>query len=131
MPILNLIPCLSLYHPDPICNLLSSENITSPANYIVTDQDEVLYAVSKLYKWEENKHRSWLHVFYNAERAADEYDRFTRKLIEYKNELLSGKIVEQHEEFYKRYLIVKETPKRGRKVEFSEYQMRIQYFLFF
>ena len=96
------------------------ENITSPANYIVTGQDEALYAVSKLYKWGKNKHRSWLHVFYNAERAADEYDRFTRRLIGYKEELLSGKTVEQHEEFYKRYLIVKETPKRGRKVEFND-----------
>jgi transposase len=100
------------------------ENITSPANYIVTGQDEALYAVSKLYKWGKNKHRSWLHIFYNAERAADEYDRFTRKLIGYKEELLSGKTVEEHEEFYKRYLIVKETPKRGRKVEFNDNEIQ-------
>lgn len=100
------------------------ENITSPANYIVTGQDEALYAVSKFYKWGENKHRSWLHVFYNAERAADEYDRFTRKLIGYKEELLSGITVNQHEEFYKRYLIVKETPKRGIKIEFNENEIQ-------
>ena len=100
------------------------EYITSPSNYIITGQDEALYAVSKFYKWGKNKHRSWLHLFYNAERAAEEYDRFTRKLVTCREELLSGNTVESHEELYERYLIVKETPKRGKKVEFNEAEIQ-------
>ena len=41
-------------------------------------------------------------------------------MIGYRDEVLSGKPVEDHEEFYRRYLIVRETPKRGLKVEFNE-----------
>lgn len=107
-------------------NILDNEyeNITSPANYIVTGEDEALYAVSKFYKWGNNKHRSWLHIFYNAERAAEEYDRFTRELLKCREELLTGNTVERHEELYDRYLIVKETPKRGRKVEFNDREIQ-------
>lgn len=102
------------------------ENIASPANYIITGQDEALYAVTKFHKWGKNKHHSWLHIFYNAERAASEFDRFTRNLIKYREELLSGQTVEKHEELYKRYLIVKKTPKRGIKVEFNEDEIQKQ-----
>ena len=106
--------------------LLDSEydNITSPSNYIITGQDEALYAVTKFYKWGKNNHRSRLHIYYNAERAAEEYDRFTRKLVTCKKELLSGNIVECHEELYEKYLIVKETPKRGKKVEFNDIEIQ-------
>jgi hypothetical protein len=94
-------------------------NIASPSNYLITGDDEALYVTTEFYKWG-GKHRSWLHIFYNAERSANDFDRFTRKLISYREDLLSGNKVEQHEEYYERYLIVKETPKRGVKVDFNE-----------
>lgn len=96
------------------------ENIVSPTNYLITGEDEALYAATELYRWGPNNYRCYLHLFYNAERAAGDFDRFTRKLIDYKNEVLSEKPVEKHEEFYRRYLIIKRTPKRGLGVDFNE-----------
>jgi len=96
------------------------DGIASPANYLLTAGGEALYVATEFHKWGESNHRSWLHVFYNAERAASAFDRFTHELIDYRDELLSGKPVEDHEEFYRRYLVVRETPKRGLRVDFNE-----------
>ncbi len=96
------------------------ENITSPMNYLTTGKDEALYAATELYKWGESNHRAYLHLYYNAERAANDFDRFTRKLIAYRKELLTGKTLEKHQDYYDRYLIVKKTPKRGLQVSFNE-----------
>jgi transposase len=100
------------------------DNVASPANYLSTGEGEALYSTTEILKWGQKNHRCWLHVFYNAEHAASDFDRFTRKLIAYRNELLSGKPVDEHEEFYRRYLIIKETPKRGLKVEFDEAEIQ-------
>lgn len=100
------------------------ENIASPENYLMTGKNEALYVTTELYKWGKKRHRAYLHIFYNAERAAEEFDRFTRKLIKYKEELLSGKIIKKHEDFYHRYLILKKTPKRGLKISFNEKEIQ-------
>lgn len=100
------------------------ENISSPANYLTTGKNEVLYAATELHKWGENRHRVYLHIYYNAEHAAEQFDRFTRKLIAYRDELLAGKSIDTHEDFYRRYLIVKETPKHGLKVTFNEEEIQ-------
>ena len=96
------------------------DSIASPKNYITLDKDEAVYASTELHKWGEGNHRAYLHVFYNAERAASYFDAFTRKLIAYKDELESGDAIEKHDKFYQRYLIVKETPKRGTRILFNE-----------
>lgn len=96
------------------------ENIASPTNYLMTNEDEALYTTTELHRWGENRHRAYLHIYYNAEHAADEFDRFTRQLIAYRNELLNGNRTEEHEDYYNRYLIVKETPKRGLRITFNE-----------
>jgi len=100
------------------------ENIASPKNYLMTGKDEALYVTTELYKWGKKRHRAYLHIFYNAECAAGKFDRFTRKLIAYRKELLSGKTIKKHEDFYNRYLIVKKTPKRGLKVTFNEKEIQ-------
>ena len=100
------------------------ENIASPANYLSSGEDEALYTSTEFFKWGQKNHRCWLHIFYNAEHAASDFDRFTRKLIVYRDELLSGKPIDEHEEFYGRYLIVRETSKRGLKVEFNEAEIQ-------
>lgn len=110
------------------------QNIASPANYLIIGEDEALYVITELHKWGEKGHRAYLHIYYNAEYGAEEFDSFTRKLIGYRDELLAGKRVEEHEECYRRYLIVKETPKRGLKVSFNDEEIqkyRKQYCGFF
>ena len=57
--------------------------------------------------------RIYLHYYYNIEKAAEDKKVFDNKLIEYKNELISHKPVSEHQSFYDRYFIVKETPRRG------------------
>jgi hypothetical protein len=57
------------------------DGIASPENYLSIDKDEALYASTTLHKWGETKHRAYVHVFYNAERAATDFDKFTRRLI--------------------------------------------------
>lgn len=96
------------------------DKISSPMNYLSTGEDEALYAVTEFHKWGEKNHRCWLHIFYNAEQAAGDFDAFTRKLIGFRNELLNERPVKEHEEYYKRYLIVRRTPKRGLRVDFNE-----------
>ena len=103
---------------------LHCDNITSPTNYMLTGKDEALYAVTESYKWGKKNHRSWVHIFYNAERAAGDFDRFTRQLIDCREQLLSGKSIDDIDETLRNYLIVVETPKRGLRVEFNEYQIQ-------
>lgn len=100
------------------------QNIGSPQNYLITEEDEVLYVITELHKWGEKSHRAYLHIYYNAERAAEEFDSFTRKLIGYRNEVIEGKRIEDHEEAYHRYLTIKETPKRGLKVSFNDAEIQ-------
>ena len=66
----------------------------------------------------------YVHVFYNAQRAATNYDAFTRKLLALKKELETGQLIEANEKLYQRYFIVKQTPKLGRKVEFADQQIQ-------
>ena len=101
-----------------------AETIASPANYLRTGKYEALYAVTKLHKWGENRHRAYLHIYYNAEYAAQEFDRFTRQLLTYRDELITGNTSEKHEELYRRFLIIKETPKRGLKITFNEEEIQ-------
>lgn len=96
------------------------QHISSPENYLITGEKEVLYVVTELHKWGEKSHRAYLHIYYNAERAAEEFDSFTRRLIGYRDEVLADKRLKEHEEFYNRYLIIKETPKRGLQVSFND-----------
>lgn len=100
------------------------DSIASPTHYLETGQEEALYVATEFHRWGVGNHRSWLHIFYNAERAASDFDRFTRALIGYRDEVLSGKPHEEHEEFYRRYLVVRQTPKRGLRVEFNEEEIQ-------
>lgn len=53
------------------------QHITSPTNYLITGENEALYVVTELHKWGEKFHRAYLHIYYNAERTAEEFDKFT------------------------------------------------------
>ncbi len=96
------------------------EWVSSPRNYLMTGKNEALYACTSLYKWGNKNHRLYVHVYYNAEHAANNYDTFTRKLMTLKAELQSGKPIEDHEKLYERYFIIRQTPKRGLSIEFND-----------
>ena len=56
--------------------------------------------------------------------AADEFDRFTRRLLSYKQEVQSGKRKKENEEFYERFLKIRSMPKRGLQVSFNEEEIQ-------
>jgi transposase len=94
--------------------------IQSPANYRSVDDSEALFMATKLLSWGEGRRRVYLHVYNNARRAAEEFDELTRRLLAYKEEVESERRVERHEEHYSRFLVVKETPRRGPRASFNE-----------
>lgn len=94
------------------------EEIEMPDNYRKIE-GETLYVKTKLYAWGENRKRTYVHVYYNSHAAADAFDKFTQELLAYKEELEKEKLLKEHEEYYKRYFVVKETPKRGRKILYN------------
>ncbi len=109
------------------------ETIQNP-EYYRNLEDEVLYVNTKKISWGEKNRRCYIHLYYNAHRAADATDKFTEELLSYKKELETNKLVAEHEEVYEKFFIVKETPVRGRKVKFNNeaiQKYRSQYLGFF
>ena len=91
----------------------------SPRGYRQMD-DECLYMHTEMVKWPANNRRCYLHVYYNAHRASDDYEALTRRLLQCKKELVSGKLDPAHEQDYEQYFIVKTTPVRGMQVDFND-----------
>jgi len=104
------------------------ESIASPVNYRQTISEdgggeEVLYMVSHPYKWGEEKDggcECFVHLFYNASRAALDFDGLTKRLVCCKEELESGKRIKEHEELYERFFIVEQSSLGGLLVFYNE-----------
>ncbi len=94
------------------------DTIQDPENYRKLD-GEVLYVHTKLYPWSKERRRCYVHLYYNAHTAAAATDGFTEELLSYKEELETSKRISAHEDAYKTFFIIKETPVRGRKVIFN------------
>ena len=80
--------------------------------------DDDLYAATKSVKW--GGHRCYLHVYYDSLKAEIANKRFDRELLSCYEELMQSKSNRIHTEYYKKFFFVKDTPKRGRKVEYNE-----------
>jgi transposase len=93
------------------------ESIKLPDCYRKCDNGEPLFMTTHPHS--HKGRRCYLHIFFNAHSAADEHDGFIGKLLDWKEELESGNIKEQNEEYYKEFFVVKQTPKRGRNVTFN------------
>jgi len=90
------------------------DSILSYKNRYAFSENEVLYMQTKLYKW--NGYRCYAHIYFNNVRAAEELDAFALKLALWQEELESGNDIKEHQWAYEKYFVVKDTPKRGRKV---------------
>ena len=84
--------------------------------------DDELYAATKAVKW--GGHRCYLHVYYDSLKAEIANKRFDRELRACYEELMKDRLAPGHESHYNKFFIVKETPKRGRKVEYNEEAIR-------
>jgi transposase len=94
------------------------DEMYGPVGYRKVD-GEVIYTQAVTRTWGKENHRCYLHLYFNAHAAADDFDGFTSELIDYKEELETGNIVKDHEDAYKSFFIVKETPVRGRSVSYN------------
>ena len=92
--------------------------IHGPEGYRKVDE-EILYLHSQLYPWGENNRRCYLHLYYNASKRAEAVDRFNEKLVKYKEEIESGKLIAEHQEAYDEFFVVTNTAKRGIKASYN------------
>jgi len=98
------------------------EEIQSPAYYRQIKENEVLYMAAYPYQWGER--RCYAHLYYNASRAAEDFDKLNQKLIRWKEELEAEDPQEENQEFYDRFFRVKRTPKRGLSVAYQEAEIQ-------
>ena len=88
--------------------------IVSSVNRHIVSENEVLYMFTQLYNW--GGRRCYAHIYFNNVKAAEDANSFTLKLMEWKNELLSGTEKASNTWAYEKYFHIKETVKRGRQV---------------
>jgi transposase len=76
--------------------------------------NHTFFAVTDTTAWK--GHRCYRHIYYDSQKAAAEYKGFLEKIELWRTELEENKPVEEHQQHYDRYFVVRETPKRGRHV---------------
>jgi transposase len=91
------------------------DTIDNTWNRRETGESEVLHVLTHLHKWKDR--RCYVHIYYNAFAYAADRDGFDLKLTRLMDELETGSENPDHAADYKRFFIVKETPKWGRKVK--------------
>ena len=62
----------------------------------------------------------YLHLYYNPEKQIDDAMNFNRRMLQYREEILSGHHVPEHDKEYWKYFEIKETPKRGISVTYRQ-----------
>jgi transposase len=98
------------------------DQVASPEKYGQTGEDEVLYMVSHLYKW--GGRRCYAHLYYNATRAAEDFDNLNKSLVVCKGELERDDLDNAHQVLYDRFFIIKRMPKRGLSVSYNNAEIQ-------
>lgn len=104
-------------YANEMVNKARVEGIRSHMNYRRIFDDEI-YVKSTISKWK--GHRCYIHVYYDSLKAELENRKFDRLLYDCFLELECGTTVDAHKLHYKKFFHVRETPKRGRKVEYNQ-----------
>ena len=101
-------------------------------SYEAYNSDLELYVFSRTISWDYEQarpckgdtihegRRMYLHLYFNPDKQSDDGKALNRKLDTLKAELLSGKRVPEHERDYRRFFIIKETPKRGISLSYKQ-----------
>ena len=94
--------------------------------YAMTVTSEWDYSQERPYKGDtlEEKRRIYIHLYFNADKAAADRTILEDKITALRHELLEGKRVPEHEAQYRKYFIEKETPVRGRSVTVNDDAVR-------
>jgi transposase len=97
-----------------------SDNICSLDKHHQLDDDEFVYAVNHLYKWQQSRRRLYLHIYYNDLRAAEDHSSFITELKNYKESLEKDNKPSNHNDYFDKYLIIKDTPVRGLQILYND-----------
>ena len=112
----------------------AKDELDSYANY---NENHHIYAMTVTSEWDyiqerpykgdvlEEKRRIYIHLYFNAEKAAADRTLLEDKITALRHELLDEKRVPEHETQYRKYFIEKETPVRGRSVTVNEDAVRM------
>ncbi len=90
-------------------------SLISPLNVIYEGNGTSVYGKT-VYRTTPEYGRTWYHIYYDPVRKDKATSAFMAKLKTCYDELVSCKPVKSHESLYEQYFVVKETPKRGRRV---------------
>ena len=94
------------------------QGLLSPRNAIELEDGQLVYGKTVFRMTEYG--RTWYHIFFDAARKSKVIDDFMRRLRRCKDELVDGRTVEKNKTMYETYFHVRETPKRGRVVEYND-----------
>lgn len=95
----------------------NKDAMVSPENAIELDEEHVIYGKTVYRNTEYG--RTWFHIYYDPMRKEQSLANFMMKLRKCMDELLENKPRESHKSIYDKYFIVKDTPKKGRRVEYN------------
>jgi transposase len=92
-------------------------SLVSPAN-VIKECGTIIYGktIFKNTKYG----RTWYHIYFDPSRKDKAIASFMLKLNQCKDELEANKPIEAHQSIYNQYFIIKDTPKRGRKVIYND-----------
>ena len=87
-------------------------------SYFINDEKTKIYGKT-VYKMTEHG-RTWYHIYFDPTRKDMMQASFMAKLQQCKDELEQNQPKEGHQSIYDEFFIVKESPKRGRKVMYND-----------
>lgn len=90
--------------------------------YIHSETIKWDYTLERPYKCDilKDDRRMYLHLYYNPAKALEDEMNFNRMILYLRDELLSGKRLQGHEQSYYKYFDIKETPVRGIQVSVKQ-----------
>ena len=94
-------------------------SMLSPRNVIETEDGGIVYGKT-VYKTTEEYGRTWYHIYFDPTRKNKIVNDFMQRLRRCKDELEAGQLMEKNKHMYETYFTVRETPKRGRTVEYND-----------
>ena len=94
-------------------------SMLSPRNVIETEEGGIVYGKT-VYKTTEEYGRTWYHIYFDPTRKNKIVNDFMQRLRRCKDELEAGQLMEKNKHIYETYFTVRETPKRGRTVEYND-----------
>lgn len=88
-------------------------------HHLIEVMGNELYAVTESKPWK-GSHRMYVHTYFDSFKAAMDERNFNHKLLGWHDELVNNHPIAENQKYYDRFFIIKDTPKRGRKVEYNE-----------